>query len=71
MRDADAKKAYLDMKHCQSDNRPAARCKSNKKHIPPGKQTFSEKKTQRIERQMLNFRADIKLGMSQEDLLFK
>ncbi|MGB3778374.1 MAG: IS1 family transposase [Tunicatimonas sp.] len=43
-----------------TDNRPATRWKSYKKYIPLEKHTISKKKTQKIERQNLNFRTHIK-----------
>ena len=59
------KLAHLDIKHYYTDNRPAARWKSYKKRIPPEKHTVTNraagrKKTQKIERQNLNFRTHIK-----------
>ncbi len=54
------KMAHLDIKHYYTDNRPATRWKSYKKHIPPEKHTISKIKTQKIERQNLNFRTHIK-----------
>jgi insertion element IS1 protein InsB len=49
------KLAHLDIKHYYTDN-----WKSYKKHIPPEKHTVTKKKTQKIERQNLNFRTHIK-----------
>ena len=49
------KMAHLDIKHYYTDN-----WISYKKHIPPEKHTISKKKTQKIERQNLNFRTHIK-----------
>ena len=49
------KLAHLDIKHYYTDD-----WKSYKKHIPPEKHTVTKKKTQKIERQNLNFRTHIK-----------
>lgn len=49
------KLAHLDINHYYTDN-----WKSYQKHIPPEKHTISKRKTQKIERQNLNFRTHIK-----------
>ena len=51
---------HLDIKRYYTDDRPAARWKSYKKHIPSERHTVTKKKTQKIERQNLNFRTHIK-----------
>ncbi|MPR31897.1 IS1 family transposase [Salmonirosea aquatica] len=49
------KLARLDIRYYYTDD-----WKSYKKHIPPDKHTVAKKKTQKIERQNLNFRTYMK-----------
>ncbi len=58
------KMVHLDIKHYYTDN-----WKSYKKHRPSEKHTISKKKTQKIERQNLNFRTHIK-RLCQKNYLF-
>jgi insertion element IS1 protein InsB len=58
--DATCKKLFKKLEHLSINHYYTDNWKSYQKYIPPEKHTVSKKKTQKIERQNLNFRTHLK-----------